>query len=146
MAKLTLGLVAGLGCLLAVTPASSLEAKTGMERLKEAQTEFRVCATPNNLPFTNKAGGGFDNKIAELIASKEGKPLSYAWAEQTHAFFRQTLGAWECDVVMSARWLRWPGCHNQTLLLFEICRAPQNLIETCRRGHPHRRCGEDSPA
>ena len=101
MPKLTLGFLAGLSCLLTVNPACSAEAKTGMERLKEAQTEFRVCATPNNLPFTNKAGDGFDNKIAELIASKEGKPLSYAWAEPSHAFFRQTLGAWDCDVVMS---------------------------------------------
>ena len=101
MPKLTFGLLAGLGCLLTVTPVYSAETKTGMDRVKEAQTGFRVCATPNNLPFTNKAGDGFDNKIAELIASKEGKPLSYAWAEPSHAFFRQTLGAWDCDVVMS---------------------------------------------
>ncbi len=38
-------------------------------------THFRVCADPANMPFSNKEGEGFENKIAELLAEKLGKPL-----------------------------------------------------------------------
>jgi hypothetical protein len=41
--------------------------------------ELRVCADPNNLPFSNERGEGFENKIAELIADKLGATLSYTW-------------------------------------------------------------------
>ena len=38
---------------------------------------LRVCADPNNLPFSNKAGEGFENKIADLIAAELGVPVRY---------------------------------------------------------------------
>ena len=61
---------------------------------------FRVCADPNNLPFSNKAGEGLENKLAEFIASKLGKPLSYTWWAQRRGFIRSTLKAGSCDVIM----------------------------------------------
>ena len=36
-------------------------------------TAFRVCADPNNLPFSNSDGAGFENKLAELIAHDLGQ-------------------------------------------------------------------------
>ena len=39
--------------------------------------ELRVCADPNNLPFSNARGEGFENEIAELIAKELGANLSY---------------------------------------------------------------------
>lgn len=63
---------------------------------------LRVCADPNNLPFTNRAGEGFENKIAELLAADLHQRLEYTWWRQTGSFFRNTLGAARCDVVMGA--------------------------------------------
>ncbi len=62
--------------------------------------ELRVCADPNNLPFTNRKGEGFENRIAELIAQDMHARLRYFWWAQRRGFFRNTLGASACDVVM----------------------------------------------
>jgi mxaJ protein len=48
--------------------------------------ELRVCADPNNLPFSNERGEGFENKIAELIAADLGARLSYTWWAQRRGF------------------------------------------------------------
>ena len=66
----------------------------------EAGSEFRVCADPNNMPFSNRERAGFENKIAELVAQKLGKTLSYTWWAQRRGFIRHTLKAGLCDVVM----------------------------------------------
>ena len=62
--------------------------------------ELRVCADPNNLPFSNEKSEGFENKLAELVAQKLGKSLAYAWYPQAPGFVRNTLGAYKCDVIM----------------------------------------------
>jgi quinoprotein dehydrogenase-associated probable ABC transporter substrate-binding protein len=62
---------------------------------------LRVCADPDNLPFSNERREGFENKIAAIIAKDLGVPLTYTWYKQRQNFFRQTLGAHRCDVVMS---------------------------------------------
>lgn len=61
---------------------------------------FRVCADPNNLPFSNERGEGFENKIAELIAHEMNARVEYTWWAQRRGFFRNTLKAGACDVVM----------------------------------------------
>jgi quinoprotein dehydrogenase-associated probable ABC transporter substrate-binding protein len=61
---------------------------------------LRVCGDPHNLPFSNEKGEGFENKIAELLAAKLGKTLSYTWYPQTTGFVRNTLGAHRCDVII----------------------------------------------
>lgn len=61
---------------------------------------FRVCADPANLPFSNQAQEGFENKIAELFAHQLGKTVSYVWFPQVIGFYRNTLNAFRCDVVM----------------------------------------------
>ena len=62
--------------------------------------DFRVCADPNNLPFSSSSGAGFENKIAELIAGDLGMHLSTAWRPQRRAFVRHTLKADLCDAIM----------------------------------------------
>jgi mxaJ protein len=61
---------------------------------------LRVCSDPNNMPFSNRKGDGFENKIARLIAKDMGMPVSYFWLPQREKFFRQTLKSGACDVVM----------------------------------------------
>jgi quinoprotein dehydrogenase-associated probable ABC transporter substrate-binding protein len=60
---------------------------------------LRVCADPNNLPFSNEKGEGFENKIAELLAEKLHKSLAYTWYPQATGFVRNTLGAHRCDLI-----------------------------------------------
>lgn len=68
---------------------------------------FRVCADPNNLPFSAKTQDGLENKIAEIWARELGLPLEYTWFPQRRGFVRNTLKAldesgtaYKCDVVM----------------------------------------------
>lgn len=62
--------------------------------------ELRVCADPNNLPFSNEMLEGFENRIAELVANDLHATLRYTWWAQRRGFLRSTLKAGLCDVVM----------------------------------------------
>ena len=62
--------------------------------------ELRVCADPNNLPFSNDRGEGFENRLAEMIAAELGTRVTYTWWAQRRGFVRNTLNAGECDVLM----------------------------------------------
>ena len=66
----------------------------------EAGNELRVCADPNNLPFSNDRNGGFENAIAQLFAKETGQSLAYTWWAQRRGFIRNTLKAGNCDVIM----------------------------------------------
>jgi mxaJ protein len=65
-----------------------------------AGRELRVCADPNNLPFSNDKEEGFENRIAELLAHELGAELSYTWWAQRRGFIRNTLRAGTCDLVI----------------------------------------------
>ena len=57
-----------------------------------------VCADPNNLPFSNKARQGFENKIAELVARDLSARIEYVWWAQRRGFARNTVNAAKCDL------------------------------------------------
>jgi quinoprotein dehydrogenase-associated probable ABC transporter substrate-binding protein len=59
-----------------------------------------VCADPNNMPFSNARGQGFENRIAKLVADDLGRHLRYFWEPQRRGFVRTTLKAGNCDVVI----------------------------------------------
>lgn len=61
---------------------------------------LRVCADPNNLPFSNEAKAGFENKLADMVAEELHESVSYTWQAQRRGFIRETLKAKACDVVM----------------------------------------------
>jgi mxaJ protein len=65
-----------------------------------AERTLRVCADPNNLPFSNDRGEGFENKLAELLARDRAAALEYTWWAQRRGFVRNTLRAGACDVLM----------------------------------------------
>ena len=60
-----------------------------------------VCADPNNLPFSNRAEEGFENKISNLIASDLHARIHYVWWAQRRGYVRNTLNEAQCDL--------WPG-------------------------------------
>jgi mxaJ protein len=62
---------------------------------------LRVCADPNNLPYSNNRREGFENHLADLVARDLGlADVRYTWWAQRRGFLRNTLNAAECDVVM----------------------------------------------
>ena len=61
---------------------------------------LRVCADPNNLPFSNESEEGFENRLAQLIAGELNARVSYTWWAQRRGFVRNTLNEGLCDVVM----------------------------------------------
>ncbi|HWP48800.1 MAG TPA: substrate-binding domain-containing protein [Candidatus Limnocylindrales bacterium] len=65
-----------------------------------AKGGFRVCADPDNLPYSNQKLEGFENKIAELMAKELGESPTYYWWPQRRGFIRTTLGTKMCDIVM----------------------------------------------
>jgi quinoprotein dehydrogenase-associated probable ABC transporter substrate-binding protein len=101
LSRITLG--AAMLCV-AIVPAS-IEGLRAQGAGLDAEFELvdpkvlRVCADPNNLPFSNEKGEGFENRIVELLAAKLGKRLSYVWYPQATGFVRNTLGAHRCDVI-----------------------------------------------
>jgi len=68
--------------------------------LVAAAPPLRVCADPNNLPFSNRQEEGFENRLAALVASDLGRPLRYVWLPERRGYVRRTLGAGICDVLL----------------------------------------------
>jgi mxaJ protein len=64
-----------------------------------AARELRVCADPNNLPFSNAQMEGFENKIVDLVARELNASVAYTWWPQRRGFIRNTLKAGDCDLV-----------------------------------------------
>jgi mxaJ protein len=60
---------------------------------------LRVCADPNNLPFSNSRGEGFENRLVQLIARDLHATVEYTWWAQRRGFVRETVTAGSCDVV-----------------------------------------------
>ena len=72
---------------------------------------LRVCADPNNLPYSNDKQQGFENAIANLVARDLGARVGYTWWPQRRGFVRNTLKAGDCDMIVgipSNFELAWP--------------------------------------
>jgi len=87
--KATVG--AALACVLIV--AASLVSSPAQAR------ELKVCADPNNLPFSNRREQGFENQLARLVASELHAQLTYVWWAQRRGNVRETLKAGLCDLI-----------------------------------------------
>jgi mxaJ protein len=61
--------------------------------------ELRVCADPNNLPFSNDKQEGFENRIVDVVAEELGATVSYTWWATRRGFIRNTIKAGLCDLV-----------------------------------------------
>lgn len=90
---------AALGLLLGARASAQAPGLGASGELVDPHT-FRVCADPHDLPFSNQAGEGFENKLAQLFAGKLGEPVSYSYYPQVIGFVRNTLNALRCDVVV----------------------------------------------
>ncbi len=61
---------------------------------------LRVCSIPENMPYSNDKGEGFENKIAEVIADEMKIPVEYTWYPGGFGLIRRTLAAKKCDLVL----------------------------------------------
>jgi len=85
---------------IAATALSGAATGPAQESTPAEQNSLRVCADPNNLPYSNDQQQGFENRIATLVANDLGKKVEYFWFRQGEKFFRRTLNSGVCDVVM----------------------------------------------
>lgn len=82
-------------------PAVAQQAGLGAAGELVDRTVLRVCADPRNMPFSNQAGDGIENRLADFVAEKlDRKRVEYTWFPQATGFVRMTLGARRCDVIM----------------------------------------------
>jgi mxaJ protein len=84
--------------LLALLPLAAACAREEADR--HVPRILRVCADPNNLPFSNRRLQGFENELAALIAREMEATVRTTWWAQRRGFIRNTLNAGTCDVVM----------------------------------------------
>jgi len=78
-----------LGASLAITQAKAEESKP-----------LKVCAAENEMPYSNKAGEGFENKLAELVGSALGRKVEYVYWSDPRYYIRDTLNKGLCDVAI----------------------------------------------
>lgn len=92
--RMMTGLAVGLAMLVGGQPVSAQTSDL------VSKTAFRVCADPANQPMSDDQEGGFENRLAELMADRLGLPVVYTWYPMSTGFIRNTLRANECDVVI----------------------------------------------
>ena len=61
--------------------------------------ELKVCADPNNIPFSNDKQEGFENRIVQIVARELGASVRYVWHAQRRGNVRETLNAGLCDLI-----------------------------------------------
>lgn len=91
---------------------------------------LRVCADPNNLPFSNSAGEGFENRLAQLVGDALGERVEYTWWAQRRGFIRNTLKEGRCDVVMGV-----PSDYGMALTTQPYYRSSYVLLYRRDRGY-----------
>ena len=91
-----------------------------------SRASFRVCADPNNLPYSNERLEGFENKIVDLIARELGATPTFTWWPDRRGFIRNTLRANQCDVVMGVPngydQVRWTQPYYRSTYAFVFAR------------------------
>lgn len=65
-----------------------------------SQVPLRVCADPDDLPFSNASGAGFDNRIAQVLGHDIHRPVIFVWARARRGFLRERFNKGACDALM----------------------------------------------
>lgn len=92
---------------------------------------LRVCADPDNLPFSREDGSGFENRIAQLVADDFGQQLQYAWLPDVRGFVRKTMGAGLCDLIIGV-----PVSFERTLNTRPYYRSSYVLVQAAGDAAP----------
>jgi mxaJ protein len=92
--------LSALGALLPMVALFACTARHPTADSRQPQRTLRVCADPNNLPYSNEKQQGFENAIASLVARDLNARVAYTWWPQRRGFVRMTLKRDQCDVIM----------------------------------------------
>jgi quinoprotein dehydrogenase-associated probable ABC transporter substrate-binding protein len=92
-ARLRLWARVGAFVLLAVSGGAGAKAEL-------ADGVIHVCADPQNMPFSNEKGEGFENKLVDLIAAKLDLHVSYTWLPQVMGHVATLPDDTDCDLLM----------------------------------------------
>jgi mxaJ protein len=85
--------------MLALAALALMAAAPARAQPASAPEPLRVCADPNNLPFSNERGEGFENRIARIVADELGRPVEWVWRAQRRGYVREGLNGGECDLI-----------------------------------------------
>ncbi len=88
-----------LALILFALPQSAFAADTNLPDQVNRKV-LRVCSSPENLPYSNEKGEGFENKIADIVAGELKVPVEYTWFPLGMGLARKTLAAKKCDVIL----------------------------------------------
>lgn len=108
------------------------------------RTALRVCQDPNNLPFSNVAGEGIENRIAEVFGKAMGLPVTYFSFPQRLAFIRNTLKFklpgedYPCDIVMGV-----PAGYDQVSVTKPYYHSTYALVFAKGKGMDQVKSGDD---
>jgi mxaJ protein len=103
------------------------------------QRELRVCADPDNLPFSNNQQQGFENLIATLVAQDLQANLSYVWQRMGRGFVREYLNQPRCDLLIGV-----PDNYQPLLTTTPYYRS--SYVFVIRRDAPFKPTSLDDPA
>ena len=123
---------------------SSLSIPVNAQDAPAERTALRVCQDPNNLPFSNVAGDGIENRIADLFGKAMGLPVTYYSFPQRLAFIRNTLKFklpgedYPCDIVMGV-----PAGYDQVSVTKPYYRSTYALVFAKGKGMDQVRSADD---
>ncbi len=99
---------------------------------------LRVCSDPDNLPNSNSAQEGFENKLADLLATTWNSKLEYIWWAAPRGITRMLNGRY-CDVFMQV-----PAGYDMSGVTKPYYRTGYVIVQ--RKDAAHRVTGLDDPA
>src|SRR5215218_6862562 len=129
MVRRTMKVASVVGAAAALAAASGATAPRPQAAADSPRRVLRVCADPNNLPFSNSRGEGFENRIAQLIATDLHATIQYTWWAQRRGFVRETLSAGSCDVIPGV-----PSAFERTLVTRPYYRSAYVFVSRRDRG------------
>lgn len=65
-----------------------------------ADTTLKVCAAADEMPYSNKKGEGFENKLAQFLGAELHKKVEFVYWTDPRYFIRDFLDKKLCDVVI----------------------------------------------
>lgn len=72
----------------------------GFASAQAEQPTLKVCTAEDEMPYSNKSGEGFENKLAQHVAEQMGRKLEIVTWSDPRYFIRDYLDKGLCDVVM----------------------------------------------
>lgn len=86
-----------------------------------------VCAEPNGMPFSDAAGEGFENRLAQLLADELGMVATYYWVSTGRSML-EALNDGSCDVVMT-----WPSEEGGLVTTLPLYRSTYVFVSRADR-------------